>query len=209
MSPLPITLVEARARLLSPLHVGAGNPALGAREIPTARAGIENLPYIPGSSLKGRMRVLVAATLAGVPQAQAEECITQLFGARGRRGALSFWDCPLDAQWHAQNHHRPETILRGEQSGTGDRVRTQVREVVPSGAVFRFRVTVGRARDEWLDLLLAGMKLLEWEGVGAGTSRGLGRVRFEGLRIDGREAQARFDAAGIDPTETPDAVAGS
>lgn len=207
MSNFFLTHIEARARLRSALHIGAGNQALGGREILLARSGSDDLPYLPGSSVKGRMRFLMAAFLPR--DAGSGDYATALFGAPGVRGVLSFWDCPLDKAWAEEREGTtlPAVTLRSETEATGHGVRPRLREVVTSDAPFHFRVTLASRRADWLDLLLAGMKLLEWEGLGAGTSRGMGRLRFEELRIDGRDAQARFDAIGRDPTEEPGGLA--
>ena len=42
--------------------------------------------------------------------------------------------------------------------------------------------------------MLQGLKLLELDSVGGSGSRGYGKVRFKGLRINGQDSQAAFDA---------------
>lgn len=71
-------------------------------------------------------------------------------------------------------------------------------ERVPADARFDFKVTVKVLDDEnLLDTLLAGLKLLELDGIGGSVSRGYGKVKFEKLSLDGKDISADFDK--IDP----------
>lgn len=53
---------SAQIRLETGLHIGASNAfaAIGAIDSPVIKDPITNLPIIPGSSLKGKMRTLLA-----------------------------------------------------------------------------------------------------------------------------------------------------
>ena len=51
-----------------------------------------------------------------------------------------------------------------------------------------------------LDTVLQGLKLLELDSVGGSGSRGYGKVKFVGLKIDGTDSQSRLDA--IKPFES-------
>jgi CRISPR-associated protein Csm3 len=48
--------------------------------------------------------------------------------------------------------------------------------------------------DDLLNTVLQGLKLLELDSVGGSGSRGYGKVKFVGLKIDSVDAQARLDA---------------
>jgi CRISPR-associated protein Csm3 len=70
-------------------------------------------------------------------------------------------------------------------------------ERVPAGALFDFRLSLKQLAGDGEDLLqtvLQGLKLLELDSVGGSGSRGYGKVRFQGLKIDGQDRQADFDA---------------
>jgi len=188
--------VDATLTLASSMHIGvaASDRALAGRELATLTNPLDGHPYIPGSTLKGRMRSLLMQHPPVLDESVlATRSVTQqiatLFGhASGMRGRLSFWDAmpQLDATAPQRLLHR-----RGEMYGNG---QYRTREVVGAGARFRFRATLDSREQDLLDWLLAGMKLLEWEGLGAGTSRGMGRVRFSDLTCNGHAVQARFDA---------------
>ena len=68
---------------------------------------------------------------------------------------------------------------------------------MPAGARFVFRVSLKDLTGDadFLTTLLEGLRLLELDGLGGSTSRGYGKVRFENLRIDGEDLQARLRSA--------------
>ena len=113
------------------LHIGSGDAEMriGGVDNPVIRNPVNNQPYIPGSSLKGKMRHLmewragVVQAAKGAPlafghldpmddelQAEAEN-ILKLFGGAPQSDAdftviqrigparLSFWDCALSQGW--------------------------------------------------------------------------------------------------------------
>ena len=49
-------------------------------------------------------------------------------------------------------------------------------------------------RDDLMDTVLKGLKLLELDSVGGSGSRGYGKVKFVNLKIDDADQQTRFDA---------------
>ena len=77
--------------LESGLHIGGGDAfaAIGAIDSPIVKDSVTNLPIIPGSSLKGKMRTLLARSyneeVAKTPNDDNER-ITRLFGASSEIG---------------------------------------------------------------------------------------------------------------------------
>ena len=141
-----ITRIHARLELLSGLRVGAGDTTLriGGVDNPVIKHPHTEEPYIPGSSVKGRMRSLLEwrAGLVGIAdgkpfglkalervadpsQRGAGEAIIRLFGISGgddvKEGQyhlvptrLSVWDCPLDASWRESAANLPLTEVKTE-----------------------------------------------------------------------------------------------
>jgi CRISPR-associated protein Csm3 len=69
-------------------------------------------------------------------------------------------------------------------------------ERVPADAVFDFRLSFKRLDGDGgdlLELVLAGLKLLELDSLGGSGSRGYGKVRFEKLTIDDQDESGRFE----------------
>lgn len=214
------------------LHIGGGDTALqiGGIDSAVVRHPLTQQPYIPGSSLKGKLRSLLEWR-AGVvgdtkgkvlshqvyqdlkdaqKQAQALK-ILQLFGVSGgdKLSAkqaqqvgptrLSFWDCKFDEHWLAQQGGRVQTEEKAENCIdriSGVALHPRFIERVPAGSRFDFRLTVRQLdgdSSDLLDTLLAGLKMLELDGLGGSISRGYGKVRFEALTLDGEDLQPRFE----------------
>lgn len=109
------------------LHIGGGDTEMriGGIDSPVVKDPVSNLPYIPGSSLKGKIRSLLEWKLGLVLSANGHpfsfqqlqkndtpeaRTLLKLFG--GAPGGevkdlveaigptrLSFWDCPLNTSW--------------------------------------------------------------------------------------------------------------
>jgi len=95
-----ITQITGQIKLLSGLHIGSGNTEMhiGGTDSPVIKNPITNQPYIPGSSIKGKMRSLMEwqAGVVGISngeplgfrhlkdlkddQREAGETILRLFG---------------------------------------------------------------------------------------------------------------------------------
>lgn len=215
--------LEATIELITGLHIGAGDTEMhiGGTDNPVLKHPHTNQPYIPGSSLKGKMRSLLEwragvvgvsegnpigfkhlEKLAGAQKHQAE-AILKLFGISGGDKAedgesaaarekigptrLSFWDCALEPVWvkAIQDQNMLLTESKSENminriSGTAEHPRNTER--VPAGARFNFRLTLkqleGDSEKDLLNTVLAGLKLLEFDGIGGSGSRGYGKIRF-------------------------------
>jgi CRISPR-associated protein Csm3 len=123
-----IHTLTARLTLLSGLHIGAGDNEMhiGGTDNPVLKHPITNRPYLPGSSLKGKMRSLLEWKSGAVQpealgwrdyqraegvQKTAAFNILRLFGVSGGDQLdepqarelgptrLAFWDCDLSEDW--------------------------------------------------------------------------------------------------------------
>jgi CRISPR-associated protein Csm3 len=204
--------LEGAIELLTGLHIGSGDAEMhiGGTDNPVIKHPHTNEPYIPGSSLKGKMRSLLEWRSGQVQekplgygdykssQNPEVKAILQLFGVSGgddlslRQAEeigptrLSFWDCALEKVWVDDIRSRNLLLTEAKQensinriSGTSDNLRNTER--VPAGARFVFKLTFKQFDgdgDELLDSVLAGLKLLEFDGIGGSGSRGYGKIRF-------------------------------
>ena len=128
---LNIHTIEATLELVTGLRIGAGDAEMhiGGVDNTVIKHPITQSPYIPGSSLKGKMRSLLEWKSGAVQsealgwkayadnrdekQKAAVKQILQLFGISGdaklgieQMGEigptrLAFWDCSLDPSWEA------------------------------------------------------------------------------------------------------------
>lgn len=219
-----ITLIEATIELKTGLHIGAGDTEMhiGGIDNPVIKNPITNQPYIPGSSIKGKMRSLLewrSGAVKSEPLGLKDKDkkgvlpILQLFGISGDAQLaseqareigptrLAFWDCELTPEWtkDIQDDNMLLTEVKSENSidriaGTAQNPRFTER--VPAGALFRFRLSFKRLEQDdpgLLDTVLEGMKLLEYDSLGGSGSRGYGKIAFTGITIDGEDASERFE----------------
>lgn len=189
----------------SGLHIGASSAfaAIGAIDSPVIKDPVTNLPIIPGSSLKGKMRTLLARSynqrIAETPN-DDDERICRLFGASiggGRdgqspiAGRLIFRDSFLA--------NKDELMDKGLSTFTEDKFENTINrttmianprqiERVVRGSKFAFEliydVVDPTEVDEDLEMILAGLKLLEFDYLGGSGSRGYGKVAFKDLKAE-------------------------
>ncbi|MCX7088684.1 MAG: type III-A CRISPR-associated RAMP protein Csm3 [Methylococcales bacterium] len=227
-----IKQITGKIQLVTGLHIGAGNEEvhIGGIDNGVIKHPHTQQPYIPGSSLKGKMRSLLEwrAGLVGVAkgkpisidmledkslsvkQKEQAQIIIRLFGAAGDNEQaaaigitrLSFWDCGLNKDWleKVDKNNWLFTEAKSENTinritGTADNPRQTER--VPADAVFDFKLGIKVLSDQeqhFIETVLAGLKLLELDGIGGSGSRGYGKIKFI---LDDTDLQAQLEA--IDP----------
>lgn len=185
------------------LHIGGTNAALniGGPDKFVVRNPISNVPYIPGSSLKGKMRALVeiangCATIGRSGEAKASEdpnsVSGRLFGVGAGAGTpkpsrLIVRDAELDIS-HPEmfsNTDLPYTESKTEVSI--DRVTAKANprtfERVPAGAKFSLNMVLNIFKDEdeqgLKNTLRQAIELLENDYLGGNGSRGYGQVKID------------------------------
>ena len=196
-------MIEGSLRVVTGLHIGSSSDfaPIGAVDSPFIRDPLTHLPVIPGSSLKGKIRTLLAKSRCeGYILNEIEkddEIISRLFGAAGkdytRPARLQFFDLfmkkdsvekisQLETDTYIGEVKSENTISRI--SGTAN--PRQI-ERVPAGAEFAFRlvynVEVEAEAEEDLQVLCEGLDWLEADYLGGHGSRGYGRVKWENLCI--------------------------
>ena len=226
-----ITTIEATLTLITGLRIGAGDSEMhiGGVDKTVVKHPLTGTPYIPGSSLKGKMRSLLEWRSGAVKEKplgtkeytgeqdapkQAEiKRVLQLFGIGGGDvqdnvelvtdlgpARLAFWDCPLEEAWEQEvrDNNQLLTEVKSENSinrisGVADNPRNIER--VPAGAKFDFRLSLKQLTGDdiaLLDTVLQGLKLIELDSLGGSGSRGYGKVRFDGLKINGKDETEKF-----------------
>lgn len=205
-------------KTLSGLHIG-GSPgalAIGGLDLPVIRDVVTQAPYVPGSSLKGKMRSLWEK-LNGVPQNfsigrevyihvcekanQYATCpVCRIFGVPGDKESsaptrLIVRDVALDQTSLADARtDLPFSEVKWE--AAIDRVTSAATprqiERVPAGAVFKpmelvFNVFEAGDRDRFLHVITA-LQLVEDDYLGGQGSRGSGKVVFRNLQITCKSA---------------------
>jgi CRISPR-associated protein Csm3 len=223
-----VHVLHAELVCRSGVHIGASDSEMhiGGIDNAVVKHPITQEPYIPGSSIKGKVRSLlewrsgfVSNGPLGWPDyvnshSDKVLAILKLFGVGGQvltdaqakeigPTRLSFWDCSLLPEWISSVRTSEGSYTEVKTENSIDRIAGTAKnprqtERVPADARFDFKVTVKVLDDEnLLDTLLAGLKLLELDGIGGSVSRGYGKVKFEKLSLDGNDISADFDQ--IDP----------
>ena len=194
--------ITGTIELVTGTHIGGSSAfaAIGAVDSPVIKDARTGLPIIPGSSLKGKMRTLLAKKYNGdcfVEPNEDAECIIRLFGAsKGEkgiipRGRLLFSDmilCNRDELY--QGGVRSLTEVKFENSINRLTAVANPRQIerVIRGSKFPldiiYEVTEQENILEDMRVLAEGMKLLEYDYIGGSGSRGYGKVKFRELQAD-------------------------
>lgn len=179
------------------LHIGGTNAALniGGPDKFVVRNPLNNIPYIPGSSLKGKMRSLVeiynGETNNGKPTNDANTKAGALFGVSGdsdssRPSRLIVRDAELDINSaDFSNTDLPFTESKTEVAI--DRVTAKANprtfERVPAGAKFNLNMVLNvfESEDEkgLKNTLKQAINLLHDDYLGGHGSRGYGQIEIK------------------------------
>ena len=178
------------------MHIGGSSAfaAIGAVDSPAVRDVKSNLPMIPGSSLKGKMRSLLAKEFNSmvVEHANDHERIVRLFGSAQknyvRRSRVLFSDMVLanegelrSAGLQSMTEVKFEnTISRATAVANPRQIERAVR-----GSIFELDLIYEMENEDELiedmETLAEGMKLLQYDYLGGSGSRGYGKVEFQNI----------------------------
>ena len=191
---------SAQIRLETGLHIGGSDAfaAIGAIDSPVIKDPITNLPIIPGSSLKGKMRTLLAKVynekVAEKPSDDSD-ILSRLFGnsndERFKMGRLIFRDAFLSNTDELDSLGvRSYTEVKFE--NTIDRITAEANprqiERAIRNSTFDFELIYEitdkneNQVEEDFKVIRDGLKLLELDYLGGSGSRGYGKVAFENLK---------------------------
>ena len=189
--------INTELEVLTGLHIGdsSDNVEIGGVDNPVVRRTIDNIPYIPGSSLKGKIRSLLEQ-IAGSPEIGGNKEINNLFGfAKDEMPSkIIVRDTYLQkesvkALEDSEFTDMPYTEIKFENTIkriTGKAENPRQTERIPAGAKFDVEFIVNIWDDdnenELLDLLNKGIKALENDYLGGNGSRGYGQVKFSDLK---------------------------
>ena len=178
-------IVEIKAKLVlqTGLHIGAGDSEMhiGGIDNSVIKHPMTQSPYIPGSSLKGKIRTLLEWRSGAVQSAplslkdiskNPEEVknILRLFGISGDTknseqevaeigvSRLAFWDCALNEAWENEIRDDNQLLTEAKSENTIDRITSTAgnprqTERVPAGAEFDFKLTLRQFEGDKPELL--------------------------------------------------------
>lgn len=203
--------ISLRLELTSALHIGTGYGLAGYLDALTL-TDADGYPYVPGSSLKGRLRYYARELLRPWGQA-GSPAVANIFGAEDQAGNLIFGDLNLTPDWrnliqqaggqHAASGLRAEHrthVMLSRLRGVALEQRLFSVETAPAHLTFAGRISgvlpdagrvatvSGRPCPRDLALLVAAVQALTH--LGGRKTRGLGRGQLQiaaaGLTVAGQ-----------------------
>lgn len=189
--------ITGKIEVQTGMHIGGSTifSPIGAVDAPVIKDIRTNLPMIPGSSLKGKMRTLLAkaynTTFAKKPDDDAE-CLTRLFGCakKGavRRSRVLIYDSFLLNEEELRNQGlQSMTEIKFENTINRATAVANPRQIerVFRGSSFGLDIIYEAEKEEEviedLSVLAEGMKLVQYDYLGGNGSRGYGKVRFQDI----------------------------
>jgi CRISPR-associated protein Csm3 len=198
-------LIKGEIEATSGLLIGGSNTAMGigGPDKMVIRNPINNQPYVPGSTLKGKMRSLLEISYGFIkdvkmgnvkfgPSDNPDHVTTVLFGSasadeRQRPSRIIFRDGKLlNGDEFGDKTDLPYTESKTEV--VIDRITSAAMprtfERVPAGARFELDIVLNifegdnKSENELLDHTLKGLQMLQDDYIGGSGSRGSGRVKF-------------------------------
>ena len=196
-------LIKGTIKLITGLHIGTSGDfsAIGAVDTIVIRDSVTNKPMIPGSSLKGKMRYLLARTkynssLETKEIKEEDECIKRLFGSSDPiiTSRLQFQDSLLSDKsiedFKEFEFDLPYTEIKYENTidrATGE-ANPRQQERVPAGSEFDFKLVYNVEKtdefEEDMKNILLMMEVLEDDYLGGHGTRGYGRIKFKNLKLN-------------------------
>ena len=220
MQQLETKKITGKIIVRTGLHIGAGNDKveIGGMDNPIIRNPLTQEPYIPGSSIKGKMRSLLEWKLGKVAASRGMPCscgnadceICRVFGSVNQGGKgdetkgptrIIVRDAVLTKEW-AEKFREGKSIVEEKSENSLNRITAvanprPIERVVP-GVEFDFEIAYrvidtgdGGAKDkEYFDSVVKeGLRLLRGDFLGGGGSRGNGQIDFSDLKDEnGNEA---------------------
>jgi CRISPR-associated protein Csm3 len=206
-------IMKGQIECITGLHIGGSAEAIeiGGIDNPVIKHPITNEPYIPGSSLKGKMRSQMEK-IEGKVDNRGEPCgcgqencmVCRVFGPHKNskhnlgptrillRDAIMSEETRLEMRRVIEEQGTSYIEIKTENTinravGTAKNPRFQER--VPAGAKFDFEVVlqvfdIDRGKN-LIGFVKKAMKSIEDSYLGGSGSRGYGKIKFINLTMDG------------------------
>lgn len=202
-------IIRGKIELLTGMHIGGSKDKMeiGGVDSPVIRNPQNRLPYIPGSSLKGKLRSLLEYSLGVVSEdggVSNDERLVRIFGSSADdtkgigptrlivrdavpdKKTIEMWK-KIDSEL-LYTEYKPENTINRITSAANPRFI----ERVVAGSYFDFEMIYGVYQldetfnveeiNEDLKNLLLSLRLLENSFIGGSGSRGYGKIKFHILK---------------------------
>ncbi len=216
-------IFSGKLQLLTGLHIGDSkeNVEIGGVDSSVVRRKDNNEPYIPGSSIKGKMRALLEIATGSNFRSKFKIAdygpegilIPDLFGSTDENGHPSriiVRDAYLTGESskllkNSDFTDMPFSEIKFENvidRVTGTTIKGGIRQIerVPAGAEFNIEFVINIMEEEqekekdFIGLLKSAIKLLEDDYLGGSGTRGYGKVKFSDLKTEEKPAEEYLKA---------------
>lgn len=219
MKQIALKTLTGKVLVKTGLHIGAGNDKveIGGMDNPIIRNPLTYEPYIPGSSIKGKMRSIMEWKFDKLKDTGGKPCscgkanceICRVFGSTNMKSEeakdrgptrLIVRDAVLTNEWK-EKFKNGVAIVEEKNENSLNRITAEanprpIERVVP-GVEFDFEISyrvldTGDGGDldnkYFKDVVLESLKLLQNDYLGGGGSRGNGQIEFKDLKDENGNA---------------------
>lgn len=209
--------VTTTLELVTGLHIGGSseNVEIGGIDNPVIKiATKKNQPYIPGSSLKGKMRCLLEQ-IAGSTEVGGDDGVNNLFGfSKDNKPSkiivrdAYMTEASIKELEACDNLDMPYTESKWENvidriKGTAEHPRQMER--IPAGVLFDVEFIINVWDDdkesELIALLEEGIKALENDYLGGSGTRGYGQIKFDKLSFFKADNESNWEMNTYEPQQ--------
>lgn len=197
--------ISGKIKIITGIHIGGSKEfsAIGAVDSPVMRDSYTNMPFIPGSSLKGKMRYLLqeryGTEILDIKATHNDDDakVLRLFGSsndknsgKSQKSRLYFSDSFV-SNLKEINERGIKTVTEVKFENTINRFTAvanprQIERVI-RGTEFEFRIIYNIEDENEIEedfvLIKEGFKLLEYDYLGGHGSRGYGRIKIQDLKL--------------------------
>lgn len=191
--------ITGKIEVVTGMHIGGSEAfaAIGAIDSPVIKDTLTNKPIIPGSSLKGKLRTLLAREYNNkVTEPDGDdERILRLFGSAKNKKRSRILISDMHMCNEAELRDRGLTSLtevkyeNAINRATGKANPRQIERAI-RGTAFDLSIIYEvndeniNEIEEDMNNLIFGMKLLQYDYLGGSGSRGYGKVKFNELYME-------------------------
>lgn len=198
--------ITGKIKVMTGLHIGGSKEfsAIGAVDSPVMRDTYSNMPFIPGSSLKGKLRFLLQEKYGkkvidkNITHNDDDIRVKRLFGASNDKNntkpikARLYFSDSFISNEDELNKIGIEQITEVKFENTINRFTAianprQIERII-RGTEFDLSVVYNADKEDEIEEDIKNLKeafeLLEYDYLGASGSRGYGRVKIENLKLN-------------------------
>lgn len=184
-------ILTGQIEVITGLHIGGSSTTIniGETDLNVIKSPNTGQPIIPGSSLKGKLRSLLAKVEGYQSVDEDQEPLTNIFGSSKQDVVtrLIVRDAYLTngdtiKEWEMENTYTEVKWENTNNRTKGAAEHPRQLERVPQGAQFSYEMVLDVYDDDagqgYLEVIKKAMKLLEDDYLGGSGTRGYGKIKF-------------------------------